>query len=196
MRSFPASFVFLAFTLFLFTSCSNSKTDAPLVASKTSYGGFESQIDWGRHLVTVSGCHDCHSPKKMTPQGPVIDSANMLAGYMGTPQPDIDKKVVNSKGLIVTSDLTSWVGPWGTSFTANLTSDATGIGNWTESQFMLAIREGKYKGLPDSRSLLPPMPWDMYRNFTDEELKALFAYLKTTKPVKNIVPQPLPPASN
>ncbi len=180
---------------FLLVQCSDTKTET-LVDAKTNYNGFDSQVEWGKHLVIVSACHDCHSPKKMTPQGMVIDSSRLLAGHItGTPQPEVNKKEAQGKGLIVTSDLTAWVGPWGTSYTANLTSDATGIGNWTEAQFMLAIREGKYKGLPGSRDLLPPMPWQMYRNFTDDELKALFAYLKTTDPVKNVVPPPLPPAS-
>ena len=134
------------------------------------------------------------SPKKMTAMGPVIDSSAMLAGHIaGSPEPMVNKKDAQGKGLIVTSDLTTWVGPWGTSYTANLTSDETGIGNWTEKQFMRALREGKYKGLEGARSLLPPMPWEMYRNFTDDEIKAIFAYLKTTKPVKNVVPAPLPP---
>lgn len=180
---------------FLLVQCNGTKTET-IVDAKTSYNGFDSQVEWGKHLVIVSACHDCHSPKKMTPQGMVIDSSRLLAGHItGTPQPDVNKKDAQGKGLIVTSDLTAWVGPWGTSYTANLTSDETGIGNWTEAQFMLALREGKYKGLPASRDLLPPMPWQMYRNFTDDELKAVFAYLKTTDPVKNIVPPPLPPAS-
>jgi len=42
-----------------------------------------------------------------------------------------------------------------------------------------------------ARQLLPPMPWPVYRNMTDEDLKAIFAYLKTTKPVRNIVPAPI-----
>jgi hypothetical protein len=37
------------------------------------------------------------------------------------------------------------------------------------------------------------MPWQMYRNMTDDELKAVFAYLKSTKPIKNVVPEPTPP---
>ena len=60
---------------------------------------------------------------------------------------------------------------------------------------MYAIRNGKYKGLENSRPLLPPMPWDMYRNFSDDELKAVFAYLKSTKPIRNIVPAPKPPVA-
>lgn len=195
MRKSLALSIILTVAVFLLVQCNNTKTDAPLIAAKTTYNGFESQIEWGEHLVTVSACHDCHSPKKMTSLAMEIDSSRMLAGYIaGSPQPDVNRKEMQDKGLIVSGDLTSWVGPWGTSYAANLTSDATGIGNWSEGQFILAIREGKYKGLSASRNLLPPMPWEMYRNFTDDELKALFAYLKTTNPVKNIVPPPLPPA--
>jgi hypothetical protein len=87
-------------------------------------------------------------------------------------------------------DLTSAVGPWGASFAGNITSDATGIGNWTEENFIRALRKGKYKGLENSRDLLPPMPWFVYKNMTDEDLKSIFAYLKTTKPVENVVPAP------
>jgi len=76
------------------------------------------------------------------------------------------------------------------SYGANITSDPTGIGNWTEEQFLNAIKKGKYKGLDNSRPLLPPMPWFVYKNLTDEDLKAIFAYLKTTKPVKNVPPSP------
>ena len=182
--------------MFVLTQCENAKTDKPetLVSAKTDYNGFESMAKWGENLVTVSACNDCHSPKKMTPMGMEIDSSRLLAGHIaGSPEPDVNKKEAQAKGLVVTSDLTTWVGPWGTSYTANLTSDATGIGNWTEEQFIRAIREGKFKGLPNARSLLPPMPWQMYRNYRDEELKAMFAYLKSTRPVKNVVPAALPP---
>ena len=43
------------------------------------------------------------------------------------------------------------------------------------------------------RPLLPLMPWAMYGTLTDEDLKAMFAYLKTIPPVKNRVPEPLAP---
>jgi hypothetical protein len=105
----------------------------------------------------------------------------------------VDRNAVETKGQVVTQTLTSWVGPWGISYTANLTSDTTGIGMWSEDQFLYAIRNGKLKGLPGSRSLLPPMPWQSIRNYSDDELKAIFAYLKSTKPVVNIVPGPTPP---
>jgi hypothetical protein len=173
------------------TPTSNSAT------SNLTYGGYSSQQEWGEHLVTISACHDCHSPKKMTAQGMEIDSALMLSGHPAQQgPPSVDRKQTESKGQIVTDVLTAWVGPWGISYTANLTSDSTGIGNWSEQQFMYAIRQGKLKGLPESRPLLPPMPWGMYKNMRDEELKAIFAYLKSTKPIKNVVPPPEPPLAS
>lgn len=190
--------VIVGISLFL-AHCNNRNPEpvgeAPSPAA-ASYAGFESQIKWGEHLVTVGGCQDCHSPKVMTPMGPDIDSSSMLSGYRGgSPEKDVNRKEMQAKGLAVTRDLTAWIGPWGVSYAANLTSDSTGIGAWREEQFMRAIREGKFKGLPEGRSLLPPMPWQMYRNFTDDELKAIFAYLKSTKPIKNVVPAPLPPST-
>ncbi len=102
---------------------------------------------------------------------------------------------MRSKGLAVTGDLTVWVGPWGISYSANLTPDAAGIGNWSENNFIISIREGKYKGIPTARILLPPMPWPVYSKMTDDELKAIFSYLKSIKPINNLVPQIAPPVS-
>jgi hypothetical protein len=79
------------------------------------------------------------------------------------------------------------------SFAANITSDATGIGNWTEAQFFTALRKGKYKGQETGRPLLPPMPWMNYKNMSDEDMRAIFYYLKATKPVENVVPAPKAP---
>jgi hypothetical protein len=194
------SFYFSALCLslaFVLSQCQNN--DQPKVASASdivNYGGYETAAQWGEHLVTVSGCHDCHSPKKMTPMGPQIDTALMLSGH-SSQMPDVsfDRKEVEAKGIAATPDLTAWAGPWGVSYTANLTSDSTGTGTWTEGQFIYAIRNGKYKGMENSRPLLPPMPWEMYKNFSDDELKAIFAFLKTTKPIHNIVPAPKPPVS-
>ncbi|MCP2045400.1 c-type cytochrome [Pontibacter sp. HSC-36F09] len=156
----------------------------------------QEKIKLGEHLVLTSACHDCHTPKKMTDKGPVMDYDRALSGHPASlPPPDVNRKEIEQKNLVVTQTLTAWVGPWGISYAANLTSDATGIGNWTEKQFFTAIREGKYKGLENNRTLLPPMPWDMYRNMTDKELSAIFAYLKSTRPIKNVVPAPAPPVT-
>jgi hypothetical protein len=161
---------------------------------KPDYGGYASQEKYGEHLVTICGCNDCHTPKKMGAHGPELDSALLLSGHPShMPCPDVNRKVAEGKGVISTNDLTAWVGPWGVSYTANLTPDATGLGNWDEENFIIAIKLGKYKGMESSRDLLPPMPWQMYRNMTNDELKAVFAYLKSIKPVRNEVPAPQPP---
>lgn len=177
------------------TRCQSADEQKPnMVLASNNFGGYESLEQWGEHIVLVAGCHDCHSPKIMTPHGPELDSSRLLSGHpAGDPDIDIDRKTMEEKKLGVTYDLTSWVGRWGVSYSANLTSDETGIGNWTEDQFIYALRNGKYKGLPSSRPLLPPMPWQMFRHFRDDELRAIFAYLKSTPPVNNVVPAPKPP---
>jgi hypothetical protein len=189
----------LVLCAFLFSNCneSNSSVNTPSNDSADNkYGGFADQISYGHHLVEVIGCNDCHTPKKMTPQGPAPDNASMLSGHLSSgPIPDIDHKEIESKGLAVTNDMTVWVGPWGTSYAANLTPDETGIGNWTEAQFIRCLREGKSKGLEGARPLLPPMPWQNFASMKDEELKAIFAYLKSIKPINNLVPPPGAPIS-
>jgi hypothetical protein len=150
-------------------------------------------IERGKYLVNTSACHDCHTPKVMTPHGPEFDTTRLLSGHPSdAPLPPINKDALNN-WVLFGHDLTSAVGPWGVSFAANLTSDQTGTGNWTEEQFFTAIRKGKYKGLEGSRDLLPPMPWQVYRGMTDQDLKAIYKYLQTTKPVENIVPAPVAP---
>ncbi|MDQ6756563.1 MAG: diheme cytochrome c-553 [Bacteroidota bacterium] len=199
------SFVFIVVIVagaFFLSKCSdNNSTEAnnhkDTTSAKTpNYGGYTSQVKWGEHLVMSIGCGDCHTPKKMSPRGPVDDSSLLLSGHPAKmPPPDVDRKATESKGQAVTNTLTAWVGPWGISYAANLTSDTTGIGMWSEEQFIFALRNGKYKGLPNSRDLLPPMPWQSLRNLTDDELKAMFSYLKATPPVENVVPAAAPPVS-
>jgi len=153
----------------------------------------EEMIRRGQHLVTVGACHDCHSPKIMTPEGPVPDPERLLSGH-----PENEKLPPIPSGsqdwILFNMGLTGFVGPWGVSYAANLTPDDTGTGSWSFEQFKTAIRKGKYKGLEGSRNLLPPMPWEMYRHFSDDELKAIFAYLQSIKPVHNLVPAPIAPA--
>jgi hypothetical protein len=179
--------------VFLFSQCGQQvKQDNP----KANFGGFENQVKWGEHLVTIMGCNDCHTPKKMGPNGPELDMSLMLSGHPSKmPAPDIDRKEVEKKGLAVTDFMTSWVGPWGISYAANITSDPTGIGNWQESNFITALREGKFKGIMAARPLMPPMPWEFFKSTTDDEIKAIFAYLKSTKPIQNIVPEYQPPVT-
>ena len=147
----------------------------------------------GEYLVNTIGCDDCHSPKKMGPQGPELIPELRFSGFTkGNQVPPVDTKSIQKGWSLLGPDLTVAAGGWGISFAANLTSDATGIGNWKEENFIRAIREGKSKGLEGGRPLLPPMPWFVYKNLSDEDLKSIFAYLKTTKPVNNAVPNPIP----
>ncbi|RYY99401.1 MAG: diheme cytochrome c-553 [Chitinophagaceae bacterium] len=152
-------------------------------------------ISRGRYLVTIMGCNECHTPKIMTAQGPVPDSAHLLSGHPAKlPIAKIDAEALKSWTLFSPS-LTAFAGPWGVSYSANISSDESGIGNWTEEQFFRAIREGKYKGMANGRTLLPPMPWTEFRNATDDDLSAIFHYLKSTPPTYNVVPAAAPPAN-
>lgn len=150
----------------------------------------DSLIARGEYLVSIMGCHDCHSPKKMGPMGPEIDSSRALSGHPAAmPIGPINNKALES-WVLLNYNGTAFVGPWGFSYAANISSDQSGIGGWSEAQFFKAIRQGKYKGLDNSRPLLPPMPWMVYANATDDDLRAIFAYLKSTPPVSNAVPAP------
>lgn len=151
-------------------------------------------IKRGEYLVSSMGCDDCHSPKKMGPKGPEIIPELRFSGYPSKrPLQKANTQAIKDGWVLFNGDLTTAVGEWGESFAANITSDATGIGNWTEDQFLRAIREGKLKGLEGSRPILPPMPWFAYRNLTDSDLKDIFAFLKSTTPVENVVPAPIAP---
>lgn len=154
-----------------------------------------SQVARGKYLVTLGQCGDCHSPKIFTPKGPIEDTTRLLSGHPANQQlPEVPKGLIGPQGwgAVGSNDFTAWSGPWGTSFTRNLTPDtATGIGSWTEDVFIKAIRTGKDMG--EGRDLLPPMPWWNTRQATDEDLKAMFAYLKSLPPIENAVPDPISP---
>ena len=144
-----------------------------------------SLVERGRYLATAGGCGDCHTPKTASWEP---DSSRLLAGSpSNAPAPSAPRKageVVSSAGS------TAFHGPWGISYAANLTPDpATGIAReYTEASFIRALRTGK---TPDGGSILPPMPWQNYAKMTDDDLKALWAYLQSLKPVKNKVKPPV-----
>lgn len=153
--------------------------------------GKDSLVKRGAYLVTAMVCDDCHSPKKMGPHGPEIIPELRLSGFTQTNKlPAIDTNEVKKGWTLFNEDFTAVVGGWGVSFAGNLTSDSTGIGAWSEEQFRNAIRKGKFKGLDGNRDLLPPMPWPNFRQLNDMDLKAIYTFLKSTKPVKNVVPAP------
>ena len=150
-------------------------------------------VERGRYLVEAIGCTDCHTPKRLGPNGPEPIPGMHLAGH---PQDMALPPIELAEGPWVgafSGSMSAWHGPWGTSFTANLTpDDETGIGTWTPDVFLATLRTGKRMGL--GRDLLPPMPWEVYGKLSDDDLLAVFAYLQSLPPVSNRVPQPIPPA--
>jgi hypothetical protein len=182
----------ISFTIFS-TSCSNNQQGTSegyaAVATKP-----EEVVKHGEYLVTIMGCNDCHSPKRMGANGPEIIPELMLSGYPADrPIIKFVDPLIKDGFAMFYPDLTAAAGPWGISFAGNLTPDETGIGNWTEEQFKKAVTQGKYKGLDGGRMLLPPMPWFNYTSLTDEDVNAIFMYLKSIKPIRNIIPPPVSP---
>lgn len=189
-KTFLTLAVLTVITSIAFIACSdNSATEKKESIAMTD----AEKVQRGSYLVNAMGCDDCHSPKKFTATGFDIIPELRFSGYPSTSEsPKADTNSVKKGWILFGPEFTTAVGPWGQSFAANLTSDTTGIGMWSETQFIKALREGKYKGLDNTRPLLPPMPWFVYKNLNDDDLKSIFAFLKSTKPVKNVVPAPKP----
>ena len=144
----------------------------------------------GEYLVNAMGCNDCHTPMKMGANGPEYDTARYLSGHQATEKLPPPPKPTGPWMVTVSISGTAWSGPWGISYTQNITPDPeTGIGNYTEAQFIQTIRDGKKQGR--GRDILPPMPWPAFKNLTDDDLKSIYAFLRTVKPIKNKVPDPV-----
>jgi mono/diheme cytochrome c family protein len=146
----------------------------------------------GKYLVNYGGCNDCHTPLKMTDKGPVPDLSRMLSGHpedAKLPPPELKP----GPWFAATAGMTAWAGPWGISYAANLTPDRnTGLGIWNEEMFVKAMRTGKHMGA--GRDILPPMPWQGVAGLTDDDIKSIYAYLRTVPPIVNHVAAPVAPA--
>ncbi len=149
----------------------------------------------GKYLVATAGCMDCHTPFKMGPKGPEPDMSHMLSGHPENLNMPPVPTLPPGPWLVVSSATnTAIAGPWGVSFGANLTpDDDTGLGLWTERDFMQTIRTGRLQG--KGREVLPPMPIAVYNNFSDRDLSAIFTYLRTIPPIRNRVPEPWAPGA-
>ncbi len=197
MRNISFPFATLLMAGAALYSCQSATTEKaaeePLVKAAMTK---EEAVKRGQFIVEIGGCNDCHSPKKMTPHGPVIDSSRLLSGHpTGSPLPPIIKSALQpGNWVLMAPDVTAFVGPWGISYAANLTADsATGLGAWTEQQFIQTMRTGKHLGLEGGRPVMPPMPWEAVGKLSDDDLKAMLAYLKTVPAITNRVPGPVPP---
>jgi mono/diheme cytochrome c family protein len=189
MRVLSRRLVVMAVTMSTTALMAGSTTRAQGRASQSPVAAAER----GKYLVMGMGCHDCHTPHKMGPNGPEPDMTRQLSGHHDGPlkPPAAPTAPWMFTG---TGTFTAWAGPWGISYTANLTPDRdTGLGTWTEQQFVDTIRNGRRQGR--GRELLPPMPWQMIRNMNDADLKAIFAYLRTLPAISNKVPEPTMPAA-
>lgn len=154
----------------------------------------DAKVARGRYIVSTAGCHDCHTPWTMTEKGPAPDMTRALSGHPESlvmpPPPKPEGPWIGAIG----ATNTAWAGPWGVSFTANLTpDDDTGLGKWTLRNFLDTIRTGRHLGR--GRPILPPMPIPVYNNLTDDDLEAVYLYLRTIPAVKNKVPEPVPPSA-
>jgi hypothetical protein len=184
-EGFLLSIIFITL-VFLQLGCSRKEEETTV--SK------EMRIEKGKLLVDAHGCNNCHSPKIMTANGPVPDTTRLLSGSVGPiTSLDFDPKIVaKGKWIVARGDFTAFVGPWGISYTANLTPDKeSGLGDWTEDIFIKALRTGKHIG--EGRPILPPMPWEEFAKLKDEDLKDIFIYLQSLKPIKNVVTDPETP---
>jgi mono/diheme cytochrome c family protein len=162
---------------------SSSVADTPTPAERVQRGGY---------LVGAMGCNDCHTPWKLGPQGPEPDMSRALSGHPADfvmPGPPTPSDAWTWSGAATN---TAFAGPWGVSFTANLTPDVeTGLGGWTVDTFIAALRTGRHEG--KGRPILPPMPYKMIRTLADEDLRSIFAYLQSLPPIRNRVPTPVDP---
>jgi len=162
-------------------------------AVSASSGTSSTRVERGKYLVSIVGCNDCHTPFKMGPKGPEPDMGRFLSGH---PEQMGPMPAAVAQGAWLWSGAatnTAFSGPWGVSYAINLTPDRnTGLGIWTEKMFVEAIRTGRHMGT--SREILPPMPWPALRNASDEDLKSIYAYLRSVKPIVNHVPDAQPPA--
>lgn len=165
------------------TAVSATKPKAPTAAEVQ-----QKRVQRGAYLVSILACHDCHTPWVMGAKGPEPDMTRALSGHpQDLKMPPAPKLADGPWVWVGAGTNTAFAGPWGVSYTANLTPDRmTGIGIWTEDIFVKTIRSGRHWGV--SRPILPPMPWQVYRNMTDEDLKSVYAYLRTIKPIENQVP--------
>ena len=126
------------------------------------------RVKYGEYLVTAGHCDACHTPTD--------EKGDPLPGmYLGGGAPLVGnweggKKIVRVNAL-------------------NLTPDSSGISYFDELMFIDVIRNGGFRPRPLSNI----MPWAFFRNLTDDDLKAIFAYLTTLKPVCHHVDNTEPP---
>lgn len=166
---------------------------AALVSTGAMAGGDAALVKRGARLVAEGDCITCHTPFKMGAKGPEKDVARGLSGHPEELKLPAPPKLAPAWNWAGSATMTAFVGPWGTTYAANLTPDReTDIGAWREKDFIQAMRTGKHLGA--ARPIMPPMPWEAVGQRSDKDLRAMFAYLMAQPAVKNKVPEYAPPS--
>lgn len=186
MPSLIASALLIA-VLGLYQPAKARMSKTATAAPNTTYSA--EQVERGRYLTTITACHDCHTPFVLGPEGPEPDMTRMLSGHpekLVMPEPP---SLGESPWVWIGAGTnTAFAGPWGISYAINLTPDSnTGIGIWTEEIFFNTIRNGRHWGV--ARPILPPMPWQNYKQMSDEDLRAIYAFLRSIPAISNRVPE-------
>jgi cytochrome c553 len=160
------------------------------VASK-SQAAKKAQIARGEYLVEIMGCHDCHTPAKMGPNGPEQDRSRALSGHPESlVMPPAPALPPGPWVASIAATFTAFASPGGTVFTRNLTPDKeTGLGDWTVEEFIATMKTGRERG--KGRPVLPPMPVQNLKALSDSDIRALFAYLQSIPAIKNRIPEPI-----
>jgi cytochrome c553 len=174
-------------------STASLKADDAGGAGPETTAGKKAQIARGEYLVEIMGCHDCHTPAKMGPNGPEQDRSRALSGHpeqlVMPPAPALPPGPWVAS---IAATFTAFASPGGTVFTRNLTPDKeTGLGDWTVEEFIATMKTGRERG--KGRPVLPPMPVQNLRALSDSDIRSLFAYLQSIPPIKNRIPQPIEP---
>ena len=129
----------------------------------------DSDLARGQYLVNLLGCGRCHTEGYLT--GSEATGAFLAGSQLGIAYTAYSEDERNP-GIVFPSNLTG--------------DDATGLGKWSEEELIRAMTTGIVRGPGHERLIV--MPWPNYNKLTDEDLSAIFAYLKSLKPVHNVVP--------
>jgi mono/diheme cytochrome c family protein len=169
--------------------------DRPGPGGSAKVDPHQAQVERGLVLVRAGACNDCHTPMAFDEKlgMPVPRMDRMLSGHPeGAPDPA--STLVGEDQAAIGPTFTSFKLPFGVVYAANITPDVeTGTGAWTDAQFIATMRAGQHLGIR-GRPVLPPMPWMSLRELSDDDLRAIWAYLRSVPAVKNRVPQPKVPA--
>ena len=192
MKTYNIQFKRHALPAALIATLATATVVASSVAPSEARPADEATLKYGEYLTTIGGCHDCHTPLKMGPNGPEPDMTRKFAGHPANMQMPPPTKLAEPWMWQGSATNTAFAGPWGVSYAANLTSHKpTGMGSWKAEDFIRAIRTGKHIGV--GRPIMPPMPWQNYAQMTDKDLLAMFEYLQSVPPMDNRVPDYQPP---